>query len=88
MRWPGMRYPLGSVLWGLVLVALGLLFLLIPIEPGKGAFLLLPVGMFAGLGIWLMVIGLIRWPWYRQYRSIHGYSPFPRDHHLGSRRGR
>lgn len=88
IRWPGMRHPLGSVLWGLVLVGLGAVFLLMPMAPGKGGFRVLPIVMFAGLGLWLMAIGLIRWPWYRQYRRIHGHSPFSKDHHLGPRLGR
>lgn len=78
-RLPGFQFPLGSLLYGLGTIVLGVLMLVFAASVNGGAGVALGVFIFlllAGLGIWMVVIAAIRWPWYREYQRRHGHKPF------------
>lgn len=77
-RLPGLQYPLGALIYGLVFISLGIIALLYTAAAGPGG---LAAGIWillisAGLGVWMIVIAAVRWPWYRKYVQLHGHPPF------------
>ncbi len=77
-RLPGLRFPLGSLIYGLVFIALGVVALVATAAAGSGALAAgIPLFLIAaGLGTWMIIIGAVRWPWYRKYVQQHGHPPF------------
>lgn len=77
-RLPGIQYPIGSISYGVVLIALGVVALVATAGAGSGALAAgIPIFLIAaGLGVWMVIIGAVRWPWYRKYIQQHGHPPF------------
>ncbi|MCQ9164784.1 MULTISPECIES: hypothetical protein [unclassified Arthrobacter] len=75
-RLPGLQYPLGSLSYGVVLIALGIVALVATADAGALAAGIPIFLIAAGLGLWLAVVGAVRWPWYRKYVRQHGHPPF------------
>lgn len=77
-RLPGLQYPLGSLIYGVVFLALGVVALVATASAGSGALALgIPLFLIAaGLGVWMVIIAAVRWPWYRKYVQEHGHPPF------------
>ncbi|ALE07320.1 hypothetical protein AL755_20560 [Arthrobacter sp. ERGS1:01] len=73
---PGVKRPLGALIYGLVLLALGVAALLTAADVGAAVTGWLLFAVAAGLGVWLIVIAAIRLPWYRKYIQVHGHPPF------------
>ena len=77
-RLPGLQYPLGSLIHGLVSIALGIVAL-VATAAASSAALAAGVPLFliaAGLGLWMVIAAAVRWPRYRQYKHDHGHAPF------------
>ena len=75
---PGLRYPLGSLIYGAVHLALAVWAVVygLGLNGQERATLLLIALLPAGLGALMIYVGARRWGWYYRYVARHGYSPF------------
>lgn len=75
---PGLRYPLGSLIYGGVFIALAVWALLYGLTlTGAGRTALPLMGLIpAALGARMIYLGARRWGWYRRFVQKHGYRPF------------
>lgn len=75
---PGLRYPLGSLIYGCVFIALGVCAAVYGLTlTGVGRATVLLIALIpAALGARMIYLGARRWGWYRRYVQRHGHPPF------------
>ena len=71
-----LRHPASEAVFGSFLVFMGVFVLLASMPDGIVAGVIV-VTTFGGMGVFLLVMAVARGRWLRNYRKIHGYSPFP-----------
>lgn len=74
---PGLRHPLGSLIYGCAFIALGAGAALYGLAlSGAGRVALLAIALIpAALGARMVYLGARRWGWYYRFRQRHGYPP-------------